>query len=148
MKRKITAVIGMVLCFMMLASMAWSLDIPGVPNGTVTDGNLVWLQNADCFGRMTWNDAMSKAASLKSGDCGLRDGSTAGQWRLPTKEELINRQRNKIGFINVQSSWYWSSSTSANGTNSAWIVDMYDGFVFGYGIKAHHDYVWPVRAGQ
>ncbi len=26
-----------------------------VPNGTVTDGNLVWLKNANCFGRQTWS---------------------------------------------------------------------------------------------
>ena len=39
MKKKCTTVIGMVVCFMMMATLAWAL--PGVPNGTVTDGNLV-----------------------------------------------------------------------------------------------------------
>jgi len=43
------AVIGMLVCFMMVVTFAWALS--GVPNGTVTDGNLVWLQNANCFGR-------------------------------------------------------------------------------------------------
>jgi hypothetical protein len=73
-----------------------------VPNGTVTDGNLVWLQNANCFGAQNWNQAMSSAASLKSGSCGLNDGSMVGQWRLPTKDELMKRQRNQSGFNNVQ----------------------------------------------
>ena len=58
-------------------------------NGTVTDNNtnLVWLKDAYCFGEQNWDDAMSTAASLATGSCGLTDGSLAGYWRLPTKEE-------------------------------------------------------------
>ncbi len=147
MKRKSTAVIGMVVCFMMMASMAWSVNLPGVPNGTVTDGNLVWLENANCFGPQSWNQAMRSAASLKSGMCGLRDGSTAGQWRLPTKEELQSRQRNLMpAFYNVKTV-YWSSSTYAGGTIFAWYVYMDRGLEY-YTNKGTYFYVWPVRAGQ
>ena len=32
-------------------------------------------------------DAFMRVQEVKSGDCGLRDGSKAGDWRLPTKEE-------------------------------------------------------------
>jgi len=179
MKKKITTAIGMLVCFMMMASMAWALEIPGSgraamqkyeedqerqryapiprwslptrvipggPNGTVTDGNLVWLQNADCFGRRNWNDAMNSAASLRSGMCGLSDGSEAGQWRLPTLEELKRRVRNMQGFNNVQSSIYWSSSTFAGNTSDAWIV-VINGEA-GNHPKGSYYYVWPVRYVQ
>jgi len=149
MKRKSTMAIGVVVfCFMMMASgAAWSL--PGVPNGTVTDGGLVWLQNANCFGTKNWQEAMSAAASLRSGSCGLTDGSTAGQWRLPTKDELLARQRNLQGFTNVLS-YYWSSSNNSiglNGTSSAWYVSMVNGNSIN-GDKTRSYYVWAVRAGQ
>jgi hypothetical protein len=89
---------------------------------------------------------MSSAASLKSGACGLTDGSTAGQWRLPTKKELVARARNKKGFNNVQA-YYWSSSSYASSPHSAWYVGMYDGDVNGSS-KGSYAYVWPVRARQ
>jgi hypothetical protein len=128
---------------MMMATMAWAL--PGVPNGTVTDGNLVWLQNANCFGKLNWDQAMNSAKNLKSGFCGLTDGSTAGQWRLPTKEELLVRQRNQSGFKNVQAGWYWSGTEYGN--SGAWFVGMNGGIV-GYSHKLDVGYVWPVRSGQ
>ena len=58
-------------------------------NGTVTDTmtGLIWLKRADCFPESNWKVALQAAASLKSGDCGLSDGSSAGDWRLPTKAE-------------------------------------------------------------
>jgi hypothetical protein len=58
-------------------------------NGTVTDTmtGLIWLKRADCFPESNWKAALSAAATLKSGDCGLTDGSSAGDWRLPTREE-------------------------------------------------------------
>ncbi|MCC6542908.1 MAG: hypothetical protein IT392_00200 [Nitrospirae bacterium] len=33
-------------------------------------------------------------------------------------------------FINVQSSYYWSSTTSTDYTDLAWIVHMWVGFVY------------------
>jgi uncharacterized delta-60 repeat protein len=64
-------------------------------DGTVTDNyhGLVWLKEAHCselnpFGvYYTWGEAMQGATSLSNGDCGLTDGSSAGDWRLPTKAE-------------------------------------------------------------
>ncbi len=146
MKKKSTAVIGMMVlvCFMMMATFTWAL---GVPNGTVTDGNLVWLQNANCFGGLTWNQAMDRAASLKSGSCGLTDGSTAGQWRLPTKDELVRRSKKQQGFNNVQAGYYWSSSTDAANTAIAWFVVMNVG-IADLDYKVNYFYVWPVRSGK
>jgi len=143
MKSKIAAVIGMVVCFMMIVTLAWALDIPGIPNGTVKDGNLVWLQDANCFGQQRWFQAMISADSLKSGSCGLRDGSTERQWRLPTKDELVKRQKNLSGFSNVQAGRYWSGTEYIN-LHNAWIVGMSFGYV-GNDAKNVDYYVWPVR---
>jgi hypothetical protein len=58
-------------------------------NGTVTDTvtGLIWLKRADCFPESNWKAALQAAADLKTGDCGLTDGSSAGEWRLPTRTE-------------------------------------------------------------
>lgn len=78
-------------------------------------------------------------------------------WRLPNVNELeslVNAEQansadwlNGQGFANVQANWYWSSSTSANGSDGAWFVSMWDGLV-GNINKSYNYYVWPVRAGQ
>jgi hypothetical protein len=58
-------------------------------NGTVTDTvtGLIWLKRADCLPESDWKTAMQAAAGLKAGDCRLTDGSSPGDWRLPTKAE-------------------------------------------------------------
>jgi len=132
-------------------------------NGTITDNRsgLIWLKNANCFGAQNWEKAKQSAATLASGQCGLRDGSGAGDWRLPTKEELkammdkkykIPALSNAKGtaqwkegevFSGVQSS-YWSSATHAGTTSYAWYVNLNDGYV-GADIKTSNNNVWPVR---
>ncbi len=59
-------------------------------NGTVTDNltGLIWLQNAGCADLHYWEDTLSWAASLGNGVCGLTDGSSPGEWRLPNILEL------------------------------------------------------------
>jgi len=65
-------------------------------DGTVTDSmtNLIWLKNPNCFGMLDWKSAVQAAKGLKEGKCGpdptfvLSDGSSAGDWRLPTMKEL------------------------------------------------------------
>ena len=120
-------------------------------NGTVTDNltGLVWLKNANCTdtvggvtkgsGYLTWANALTWSNSLASGACGLGDGSNAGDWRLPNREELeslIDFSRFNPAlpaghpFSNVQSVFYWSSTTYAINTNVAWIVNMWDGYVY------------------
>jgi hypothetical protein len=58
-------------------------------NGTVTDTvtGLIWLKNANCFSLKLYSAANQRAAGLAAGQCGLTDGSSAGDWRLPTKAE-------------------------------------------------------------
>ncbi|MFO1421393.1 MAG: DUF1566 domain-containing protein [Candidatus Competibacteraceae bacterium] len=131
-------------------------------NGTVTDSvtGLVWLKNANCFStERPWSTALSLANGLASGSCGLTDSSVAGQWRLPTRNELQSLQDYTRSapalpvdhpFTNVQSivnNRYWSSTTDASDTSRAWFVNLYDGFVLPDD-KASSHYVWPVRGGQ
>ena len=130
-------------------------------NGTVKDNltGLIWLKDANCFSTRTWAQALSDANSLANGSCGLTDGSSAGNWRLPNRKELrslINySQANSAawlnlpaqGFSNVQADYYWSSSTYAGGPAGAWGVGMGGGLVDG-NFKTNSNYVWPVRAGQ
>jgi hypothetical protein len=141
----------------------------GTSNGTVKDAQtgLVWLKNANCFGSTSWADANIKAGALASGQCGLTDGSKAGDWRLPTKDEWTAMFRpgcspspggptipDRTGnacyaggtpwAVNVQSADYWSSTTNANPT-TAFALDLLSGNNSG-GAKTLNLYAWPVRA--
>ena len=62
-------------------------------NGTVTDSatGLIWLKDAACatLGTPDYAGANAAARGLHSGQCGLSDGSVAGQWRLPTGDEWL-----------------------------------------------------------
>ncbi len=128
-------------------------------NGTETDNltRLIWMKNANAFGTKTWADALSAANGLASGDAGLTDGSQAGDWRLPNVRELqslVDYGRYSPAlpadppFTGIQSSSYWSSSTYAPVTSSAWYVHFYNG-----GLSAKEKstgnifYVWCVRGG-
>ncbi|MBV5328221.1 MAG: DUF1566 domain-containing protein [Chlorobium sp.] len=106
---------------------------------------LVWAKNGDIAGRpMRYDDAMYWVKNLVYG--GYSD------WRLPSEEENKIFAKlggakpsvwfNSNGFINVQRSTYWSSST--DGAKSAWVVNMDDGgsnCLF----KVSAFYAWPVR---
>jgi hypothetical protein len=128
-------------------------------NGTVTDNltGLIWLKNANCFGSPDWATALTDANGLASLSCGLTDGSFAGYWRLPNVRELqslIDYGRSILPalpsghpFIGVQLYEYWTSTTLAGSTSSAWYVGLHSGSV-GYDGKSHTYYVWPVRGGQ
>ena len=136
-------------------------------NGTVTDNltGLIWLKDANCYGTRSWAQALSDANALASGSCSLTDGSTAGQWRLPNLREMQSLVHygfsnpavpNTAGtgqwtpgnpFTNVQSNDYWSSTTRAGNSSSAWVVSLLGGDVYRDG-KAFTFYMWPVRGGQ
>jgi len=136
-------------------------------NGTVQDNDsgLIWLKNANCFGEKNWNDAMAAAAGLAHGQCGLTDGSAAGDWRLPSRAEweafMDKSCSNPVlcnaagtgpwsegdAFTGVKSDAYWSSTEYEPFPSSAWGVNMVDGFV-DLGFKGYDYYVWPVRPGN
>ena len=98
------------------------------------------------LGIRTWNNALSDSNGLENGECGLTDGSSAGDWRLPNRSELFsllddgyydpalpilrNRQWSKATHLTTCSSnYYWSSTTDAYYTDYAWFVDMDYGYV-------------------
>jgi hypothetical protein len=108
-------------------------------NGTVTDRltGLIWLKDADCKGALTWSAAVASANQLASGQCGLSDGSNAGQWRMPNAndlESLVDVAQSAPAlsaghpFTHVnQSNAYWSSTTYAAGNLSAMAIRFTDG---------------------
>lgn len=129
-------------------------------NGTVTDNltGLIWMKDANCFGGLqTWNDAVSLVLNnVANGYCGLTDGSSPGDWRLPNIKEMLslvdyNAHNPAMWwwdfFNNVQSNYYWSSTTKDDVANVAWVVSMEAGYVV-INSKTDPNYVWPVRGGH
>jgi hypothetical protein len=118
-------------------------------NGTATDSvtGLVWLKQASCAQLQgAWSASLAAVNALQSGQCGLTDGSTAGQWRMPNRKEmesLADRiQTNEADFFDaawtsadpglnslgavfsnfVAFQYYWTSTTQAANTSNAWTV--------------------------
>ena len=130
-------------------------------DGTVRDNltDIVWMKNANCWGRMTWSAALAKVVDLYAvvnpATCSGYTGSHR-DWRLPNIRELTSledlSQTNPIlplghPFTGVQASRYWSSTTRADGTSYAWNVYLSFGYVDSND-KTNNSYVWPVRGGQ
>lgn len=127
-------------------------------DGTVTDNltGLIWLKNANCDGLKTWADALTFCNNLADGGCGLSDGSIAGDWRLPNFKEIHTlvdfssynpALPNGHPFVNVQSDYYWSSTTFSDNSAVAWRMTMISGGVDGPA-KSASGYLWPVRGGN
>ncbi|MBF0608840.1 MAG: DUF1566 domain-containing protein [Magnetococcales bacterium] len=124
-------------------------------NQTVTDNltGLMWTKNVYLpAATKTWQGALDYVASMNTG------AGTYGytDWRLPNKKELFSladRARYNPSlptghhFTNVQSGYYWSSTTYASSTSNAFVVYMGDGIVVASD-KSGNLYMWPVRAGQ
>ncbi len=137
-------------------------------NGSITDTvtGLIWLKNAACI-QTDWADAVGAVNALASGQCGLTDGSAAGSWRMPNRNEmqsLADRNENNLAdffdayFLNPDGSYfhksiftnfvsyqyYWTSTTDAAETTEAWTVFSCD-----YGVydtpKANTGYTLAVR---
>jgi len=127
-------------------------------NGTVTDNltGLIWLKNANCYGLRSWVNALDDCNSLAAPNCGLSDGSSAGDWHLPNRKELLSlidlSQYNPAlpsgnPFSAVIWDQYWSSSTYAFSMSYAWRVGLHSALV-STGNKTTPYYVWPVRGAQ
>lgn len=134
-------------------------------DGTITDHltGLVWLKNAGCFTAANWGDALADANSLASGACGLNDGSTAGQWRLPNINELdslvdVSAANPALPaghpFLNVSTETYWSSTSyfgGEYGSPNAWAIRFRDGRFINDGASNSKltaaNQIWPVKGG-
>jgi hypothetical protein len=109
-----------------------------------TETGLVWLKQADCINR-AWSAALATVNALASGQCGLADGSSGGQWRMPNRREMLSiadraptfpeaayldgeYQASSVVtgpaiFANfIVSDYYWTSTTDAADPASAWSV--------------------------
>jgi hypothetical protein len=110
---------------------------------------LIWTQNANqANGTADWEQAVSGAGSCKKG--GFTD------WRLPNRfemESLLDLDRFNPAlpegnpFKYVQPSYYWTSTTTANSDDDAWVIHFYIGFV-AKDDKAGAHHVWYVRGGK
>jgi hypothetical protein len=129
-------------------------------DGTVTDctTDLLWLKDANCFGALDWDTATVYIPEGVYYVCGVYGG--AGDWRLPTKEELqgigtdppttwvdgpppVTWTMPDLPFTNViGSEYYWSSTEE--GTVDAWATRLIDGTTL-WGYKDFGLNVWPVR---
>jgi len=131
-------------------------------DGTIKDCNsgLLWLKDATEMGTANWADGAAVASTLSDGEHGLTDGSSDGDWRLPTKEELeafIDTGYSNPTLCNAAGDGQWSQGDAFNdvltggywsGTSfdptKAWIVNTYLGLMLN-GTKYDAYYVWPVR---
>ncbi len=136
------AILAVTLCLSGLAVSGTALAQQCVDNGdgTVTDNSTGLMWQKATAGPMNWHSAMSYAS-------GLSMGGHSG-WRLPSRDELANLYHSPCkSMMEVVSSHYWSSTTHALDTNHAWLVNFYNGVVYGYN-KSSSYYVRAVRAGQ
>ena len=128
-------------------------------DGTVTDNltGLIWLKNASCLGPQKWSDALSDCNDLRAGFCGLTDGSSAGDWRLPNIKELQSLIDYSTydpalpyghPFSGVQSGYHWSGTTSKAEEGAAWFLWLRYGIVAADSKDELSIYVWPVRDGN
>ncbi len=138
-------------------------------DGTVRDNftGLVWLRNARCFGLRRWQGALNLTAALGDGQCGLTDGSSPGEWRLPTQMELeglldlrfsnpsvSNAQGDAQwsqgdAFVGIESRFYWSSDRveeCAGDLPGALAVNLGNGDAQCRLIAVAFTRFWPVRA--
>lgn len=126
-------------------------------DGTITDSQtkLIWLKNANAFGDLKWDDAISKCSQLASGQAGLNDASKAGSWRLPTKDELVALAnlylslKDKSPFTGLKSNnlYFWSATVFEDNKKYAYGIYLFDAEASDFS-KASAYAVWPVRTGK
>jgi len=132
-------------------------------DGTVTDNvtGLVWLRDAGCLQPGNWAAAGNEVNTLATGACGLTDGSTAGQWRMPNLVELesvidVSASSPALPaghpFANVSNGLYWTSTSyfgGEAGSPNAWTIHMADGRYVNDGVlnlkASASNAVWAVK---
>jgi hypothetical protein len=126
-----------------------SPDMEGYHMVLDKETGLIWARHAQ-KGRMTWNQAL---ASCINAQVGNRSG-----WRLPTVFELASLRYVRGGirlllpnghpFIDVQSGFYWSSTSDSQDNSKAWVVPGIQRGMSRCVDKDSNYWVWPVRGGS
>ena len=145
-------------------------------DGTVKDNltDLTWLYDANCFGAQTWANALAKANALFDGcrdcggtnsDCGLRNSSVAGEWRLPNVREMLSLVHYGVfdpalpdtsgtgqwiendPFAGVLSGPYWTATAAVIFANERYSVGFEAGSIDPDGETVMNS-LWPVSGGQ
>jgi hypothetical protein len=117
-----------------------------------TQTGLMWTRNASLSEfPMTWNEALSFIKEMNASELyGYCD------WKLPNRKELFSLMSHETinpslprphPFINVFTSYYWTSTSSARLPKQAWYIHLGGARVF-LGIKYSSYMGWPVRLAE
>ena len=109
---------------------------------------LIWTRNCSLFEYpIDWHESLDLINEMK------REGRfDRTDWRLPNRRELrslIDHSEREPAlprpypFVNVNLSWYWTSTTAARNAAYAWYVHLEGGRMF-YGKKTDYFWAWPV----
>ncbi len=128
-------------------------------DGTIIDNvtGLMWLRDANCFGRRTRNNALRGARLLNENprrfDCEEYTGEY-NDWHIPSFATLLELAEaaegesaawlNRQGAVNVQARDYWSTKENYYNLYHGWAVNFQDGEPRNYP-ESFKLYVWPVR---
>ena len=107
-------------------------------NNMVTDSdtNLIWQDNTDSATlTSTWQGAINNCEALTLG--GYND------WRLPNRYELFSIIDYKKSipaikgevFVNITSTYYWTSTTTAGDSNRAWYIYFRNSAIYNFDDK-------------
>ena len=125
-------------------------------DGTVTDNRtgLIWLEDANRFGEVPWENALKLANELRAGTGGLADDSVPGDWRLPNINELQSLMDlssthgpalpDNAPFKNLHASNYWSSSTVSSAPALGWYTALAVAPPV-FDLKMNAMRMWPVK---
>lgn len=128
-------------------------------DGTVTDRltGLVWLTEPECLAPDTFEGALRTSRELEDGQCGLTDGSSAGDWRLPNFRELFSVLDWSVSHpvltpghpFSVVQRLHWTSTSSLpagpDPSDRAWTMSPYTTGNFHTASKTSLQHIWPVR---
>ncbi len=139
-------------------------------DGTLVDTvtGLTWLKRANCISG-GWANVLTTINTLAGGQCGLTDGSTSGQWRLPNRREMLSLSdraptfpqadyfngkaqggagpvTGPVIFENfIAFKYYWTSTTDATDATQAWTLFSCDFGVYNVSKGDTQQYALAVR---